>query len=180
MIKVDKWKKEHGVKLLKEVGIKKGNIIFDCCCGEGNYTLLAARIADKNGLVYAMDMNKDKINILKEKSNSENLKNIKIIEKEFKKILPLPDKSIDMVLLYDIFHYFSLESTKLFILLNEVHRILKDSGLISIFPEHIDAEKLKQTIINSNFKLEKELFSFLIHDNNLQKGHIWNFKKSLK
>ena len=180
MIKVDKWTEEYGIKFLKEVGIKKGNIIFDCCCGEGNYTLLAARIVGKDGLVYAMDMNKDKINILKEKSNSGKLKNIKIIEKEFKEVLPLPDKSIDIVLLYDIFRYFSLESTKLFILLNEVHRILKDNGLISVYPEHVDAEKLKQTIINSNFKLEKEISSLLIHNNSLKKGYICNFKKSLK
>jgi len=180
MIKVNKWTKEHGVKFLKEVGIKKGNIIFDCCCGEGNYTLPAARIADKNGLVYAMDMNKDKINKLKEKSNLENLKNIKIIKKEFKKNIPLLDKSIDIVLLYDIFWYFSVGDMKLSILLGEVYRILKDKGLISIYPEHIDAEKLKQIIINANFKLEKELSSFLIHDNNLQKGYVWNFKKSLK
>ena len=69
---------------------------------------------------------------------------------------------------------------KLSILLGEVYRILKDKGLISIYPEHIDAEKLKQIIINANFKLEKELSSFLIHDNNLQKGYVWNFKKSLK
>jgi len=180
MIKVDKWTKEHGVKFLKEVGIKKGNIIFDCCCGEGNYTLPAARIADQNGLVYAMDMNKDKINTLKEKSNSENLSNIRIIEEEFKKVIPLADKSIDIALLYDIFWYFSVENIKLSVLLDEVYRILKDNGLISVYPEHIDRDKLKKIIINTNFKLEKELFNTILHDNNLQKGYIWNFKKVLK
>ena len=61
MIKVDKWTKEYSVKFLKEVGIKKGDTIFDCCCGEGNYTIPAARIAGKNGTVYAMDMNKNKL-----------------------------------------------------------------------------------------------------------------------
>jgi len=180
MIKVDKWTKEYGIKFLKEVGIKKGNIIFDCCCGEGNYTLPAARIADQNGLVYAMDMNKDKINTLKEKSNSENLSNIRIIEEEFKKVIPLADKSIDIVLLYDIFSYFSIGNTILSILLDEVYRILKDNGLISVYPEHIDRDKLKKIIINTNFKLEKELFNTILHDNNLQKGYIWNFKKVLK
>jgi len=83
MIEVNKQIKDHGVKLLKEVGIKKGDIIFDCCCGEGNYTLPAAEITNKNGMVYAMDMNKNKTDTLKQKSNLENLKNIKIIEKEF-------------------------------------------------------------------------------------------------
>jgi len=180
MIKINKWTKEHSVKFLKEVGIKKGDIIFDCCCGEGNYTIPAARIAGKNGTVYAMDMNKDRIDILKEKSNLENLKNIKIIEKEFKKVIPLPDKSMDMVFLYDIFTHFSIENTRLSILLDEVYRILKDNGSISVYPEHVDKEKLKKVVINANFRLEKETRSFLIHDNNIKKGCIWDFRKSLK
>ncbi|MBA7679580.1 2-methoxy-6-polyprenyl-1,4-benzoquinol methylase [subsurface metagenome] len=180
MIKVDKWTKEHGVKFLKEVGIKKGDIIFDCCCGEGNYTIPAARIAGKNGTVYAMDMNKNKLDTLKEKFNSENLINIKIIKTEFKKSIPLADKSIDMVLLYDIFWYFSIEDIRLSVLLDEVYRTLKDNGLISVYPEHVDINKLKQKIINSNFILERELFNTIIHDNNLQKRHIWNFRKVLK
>ena len=180
MIEVDKQIKENVVKLLKEVGIKKGDIIFDCCCGEGNYTLPAAEITNKNGMVYAMDMNKNKIDTLKQKSNLENLRNIKIIEKEFKKVIPLADKSIDIVLLYDIFWYFSIEDIRLSMLLGEVYRILKDNGLISVYPEHVDTDKLKQIITNANFRLEKELSSIVIHDNNLKKRYIWNFKKVLK
>jgi ubiquinone/menaquinone biosynthesis C-methylase UbiE len=177
MIKVDKWTKEHGVKFLKEVGIKKGDIIFDCCCGEGNYTIPAARIAGKNGTVYAMDMNKNKLDTLKEKSNLENLINIKIIETEFKKSIPLPDKSIDMVLLYDIFWYFSLDDNKLHRLLDEVYRISKDNTILSVYPEHIDRHELKEIIEDSSFTMEKEFLKTLIHDNKFKKGYILNFRK---
>lgn len=85
-----------------------------------------------------------------------------------------------MVLLYDIFWYFSTEDIRLPILLDEVYRILKDNGLISVYPEHIDINKLKQKITNSNFRLERKIFNTIIHDNNLQKRYIWNFRKSLK
>ncbi len=180
MIEVDKRIKEYAIKLLKKLGIKKGDTIFDCCCGEGNYTLPAANIINKDGIVYAMDMNKNKINTLKEKSDLENLRNIKIIEEEFKKVIPLADKSIDIVLLYDIFWYFSIGDIKLSMLLSEVYRILKNNGLISVYPEHVDTDKLKQIISNANFVLEKEFSSVVIHDNNLKKGYIWNFKKVLK
>ncbi len=180
MIKVDKWIKGQGIRFLKEVGIKKGDIIFDCCCGEGNYTIPAAKIVGKNGMVYAIDMNKNKLDALKGKSNLENLINIKIIEKEFKKSIPLPDKSIDMVLLYDIFWYFSIEDIRLPLLLDEVYRILKNNGLLSIYPEHVDTNNLKLIIINANFRLEQEFFNTLIHNNNLKKGYILNFKKALK
>jgi ubiquinone/menaquinone biosynthesis C-methylase UbiE len=179
MVEIDNHIKKQAIKLLKKLGIKKGDIIFDCCCGEGNYTIPAANIINKNGTVYAMDMNKSKINKLKEKSNSENIRNIEIIEKEFKKIIPLADKSIDIVLLFDIFWYFSINDIKLPILLGEVYRILKDNGLISVYPEHVDTDRLKQIISNANFRLVKELSSIVIHDNNLKKGYIWNFKKLL-
>lgn len=171
------WIKNNSIKLLKKVGVKEGNIVLDCCCGEGNYTLPAARIVDREGLVYAMEMNKDKINILKEKLIKTNLKNIKIIEKEFKDAFPLPDKSIDIVLLFDIFWFFSIENNKLPLLLKEASRILKDNGIISIYPEHIDKEELKKIIINNHFNPEKKICDFLIHDDNIQKGCIWNFKK---
>ncbi len=65
-------------------------------------------------------------------------------------------------------------------LLSEVYRILKNNGLISVYPEHVDTDKLKQIISNANFVLEKEFSSVVIHDNNLKKGYIWNFKKVLK
>jgi ubiquinone/menaquinone biosynthesis C-methylase UbiE len=178
MIKRNNHAKKYITKLLKEVGIKKGDIVFDCCCGEGNYTLPAADIVERDGLVYALEMNKDKINILKKKSRFKNLNNIIIIEKEFEDLLPLEDQSIDIALLYDIFWYFSIENIKLQLLINEIYRILKDNGLISIYPEHVDKDKLKQIIINNNFNLEKEIYTFLIHDNNIQKGCVWDFKKS--
>ncbi len=180
MIKMDKWAKELGVKFLKEVGVKKGDIIFDCCCGEGNYTIPAAKVASKNSMVYAMDMNKNKLDILKKKSSLENLKNIKIIEKEFVKVIPLPDESIDVILLYDIFWYFSIKDVKLLKLLGEVNRISKDNSLISVYPEHTDntdKNKLKEIIKSYNFRFENEIFNTLIHDNSLKKDYIWNFRK---
>jgi len=177
MIKIDKWAKELGVKFLKEVGVKKGDIIFFFFCGERNYTIPAAKIASKNSIVYAMDMNKNKLDILKKKSNLENLKNIKIIEKEFKKFIPLPDKSIGVVLLYDIFWYFSIKDVKLLKLLDEVNRISKDNSLISVYPEHINKNKLKKIIESYNFRFENEIFNTLIHDNSLKKDYIWNFRK---
>jgi ubiquinone/menaquinone biosynthesis C-methylase UbiE len=177
MTEAHKWMTYYGISFLKKAGIKKGDIIFDCCCGEGNYTIPAARIVGRDGLVYAMDMNKDKIKNLKDKSDLRNLKNIKIIEEEFKKVIPLAGKSIDIVFLYDIFWYFSIDDNRLPLLLNEAHRILKDDCIISVYPEHIDRDKLKQLIIESDFVLEKEISSLLIHDNSLTRGIIWNFKK---
>jgi len=176
MFETDKWTKKYGIKFLRAAGIKKGDIIFDCCCGEGNYTIPAAKITRKNGMVYAMDMNKNKLDALREKFNLENL----IIELEFVKSVPLDSGSVDIVLLYDIFWYFSTYDKRLKLLLKESYRILKDYGLISVYPEHIDSDRLKKIILNSGFKLDREISDIIIHEHKLQKGYVWNFRKILK
>ena len=167
----NKWKNKYGIKFLKDIGVKKGDIVFDCCCGEGNFTIPAARVVKKNGLVYALEMNSQKLDVLKESSDPEKLKNIKIIQAEFKTDIPVPDKSVDIILLYDIFWYFSLDDKKLHRLLDEVYRILKDDAMVSVYPEHINRYELKERMEDSSFKMEKEFLKTLIHDNKFKKGY---------
>ena len=176
---IDRLINKDIVKVLREAGIKKGQKILDCCCGAGNYTLPAALIVGEKGIVYALDRNKEKLDSLKKKSDAGKLKNIEIIEKEFESNIPLSDKSIDTVLLYDIFWYFSLEDKKLPKLLDEVYRILKNGAIISVYPEHINTEKLKERIRDAKFQLEREFYRTIIHDDSLKKGRILNFRKIL-
>ena len=170
----NKWKSKYGTKFLKDIGVKKGDRVFDCCCGEGNFSIPAARVVKQDGLVYALEMNSQKLNVLKEKSDLEKLKNIKIIQMEFKTDLPLPDKSVNIILLYDIFWYFSLDDKRLRTLLDEVYRISKGNAIISVYPEHIDRHMLKQRIEDASFIMEKESLKSLIHDNKFKKGYILN------
>jgi len=177
MYENDRWLKNKCTGFLRKVGVKKSDIIFDCCCGEGNYTIPAARISGSNGIVYAMEMNRNKLHTLREKFKSEGLKNIKIMEREFNESVPLHDESVDIILLYDIFWYFSTGDMRLASLLNESQRILKDDGIVSVYPQHIDLGILKQTILDAGFKLDKGISETIIHEDRLQKGYIWNFKK---
>jgi len=87
------------------------------------------------------------------------------------------DKSVDIILLYDIFWYFSLDGLSLYRLLDEVYRISKDNVIVSVYPEHIDRHMLKQKMEKSNFVMEKESLKTLIHDNKFKKGYIMNFIK---
>jgi len=176
---IDRLINKDIVKVLREVGIKKGQKILDCCCGIGNYTLPAALIIGEKGIVYALDRNKEKLSSLKKKSDAGKLKNIEIIEEEFESNIPLSDKSMDVVLLYDIFWYFSLEDRKLPELLGEVYRILKNEAIVSVYPEHIDTKRLKERIKDAKFQLEREFYKTIIHDDSLKKGRILNFRKIL-
>ena len=52
------WLKKYSEKLLREVGIKKGQTVLDFGCGKGNYTIPVAKIVGQDGFVYALDKSK--------------------------------------------------------------------------------------------------------------------------
>jgi len=52
---VKKWLQKHAEIFLAEIGIRKGQIVLDFGCNEGNYTIPAARIIGEKGKVYAID-----------------------------------------------------------------------------------------------------------------------------
>jgi len=82
-----------------------------------------------------------------------------------------------VVLLYDIFWYFSLQSPELLELLRGVYRVLKPDGLISVYPEHIETEKLKQKIEKFGFHLINRFRGKIIHEGRPEQSQILNFRK---
>ena len=82
-----------------------------------------------------------------------------------------------MVLLYDIFWYFPLTDGRLPKLLSEVHRVTADDGLVSVYPKHINSERLKEKMESAGFELEGGYLGRLIHDGNLETGRVLNFRK---
>jgi ubiquinone/menaquinone biosynthesis C-methylase UbiE len=58
------------------LGIEPGITFMDIGCGNGYFTLPAARLAGDNGTIYALDSNAGAIDILKQKAHSERLNNI--------------------------------------------------------------------------------------------------------
>jgi len=174
---VEKWFKEEGEKVLKEVGIKKDNIILDFGCGAGTYSLPAAKIIGKRGKVFALDKSRIKLNELMSKAKSDGLDNIKTMETSGKLKIPPHDRSFDMVMLYDILHsyYFSLSERKK--LLKEVYRVLKSGGLLSVYPEHMELEEIKKEIEEANFHFERKYFKTLIHEDRHINTYVLNFRK---
>jgi len=180
-----KWLKKDGERSLRQVGIKKGDIVLDFGCGSGNYTIPAARIVGEEGTVYALDKDRRDLGKLMRKANLEGLKNIERMETSGKLKIDLEDKSVDVVLLYDILHYYYFPKARdRRRLLSEVHRILKPGALLSVYSTHLQSnrhpklEDIKREIDNANFHLERECPVMLIHEETLEKGEVLNFRKS--
>lgn len=166
-------------EILKRTGIKEGQIILDFGCGSGNYTISAAKIIGNKGKIYAADEDRYKLKELVQETKSAGLKNIEVRETSGELNFGFKKDTFDVVLLYDIFWYFSLQSSKLPELLKEVYRILKPDGFISVYPEHIETKRLKQKIEKYGFCLENRFQGKIIHEGKPTQGQILNFKKKI-
>jgi len=172
------WLKKYSEKLLREVGIEKGQVVVDFGCGKGNYTIPVAKIVEQDGFVYAIDKNKTSLDELTQNAISNQLKNYKVIETTEQAKIPLPEDSVDVVLLYDVIHLVK-DRKKLF---DEAYRVARKNALISVLPKHfrrdmhMNLREIKQEI-ETTFYFERKLIRKIDHDNRLQKGHIFNFRK---
>lgn len=140
---------------LRKVGVKGGQTILDFGCGDGKYSIPAARIVGDEGRLYALDRSKEKLEKMDRKRKTEKIGNIETINMEFTSEIPLPNREMDVTLLYDIFWYFPWGNGKLPKLLGEVYRVSKENALISVYPEHIDRERLRE--IEESIKIIKQV-----------------------
>lgn len=165
-------------EILIRAGIREGQVVLDFGCGSGNYAIPAARIVGDGGKVCALDKDAYKLRELARRAKSDGLNNIETIETDGEPNSALEDSSVDVVLLYDIFWYFPLTDPRLATLLKEAYRVLRDDGLMSVYPEHIEIEELKREIERAGFRLQNRFSGQLIHDGSPQQGQIFNFGKA--
>ena len=172
------WLEELGEKFLHKVGLKKGQKVLDFGCGIGDYTIPAAKIVRGKGKIYALDKDRESLNFLLGRAKRYGLKNIEIIKTSGQLKIGLKDESLNMVLLYDVIHnsYFpGMEERKE--LLDEVQRILKKDGIVSLYPKHAIAGDIKKEVENARFSFARKFQTVLLHDSCLTKDYIFNFSK---
>ncbi len=145
--------------VLKEVGIQPGSHVLDYGCGAGSYISPLVHIVGETGKIYALDIHPLAVKKAKKIASTVNIPKIETILSDCS--TGLPDKSIDVVLLYDILHELS-EPDKV---LEELHRILKEDGILSCSDHHLEESKIESEVTNSGlFKLDKKgkkTFSFV-------------------
>jgi arsenite methyltransferase len=117
--------------------IKKGDIILDLGCGNGNQALKLSEIVGENGFIYGLDITKAMI----EKAKSKNvMENIEFYLGDIHN-LPFEDGMINIVLSNCVINH-SSDKKKVF---SEIYRILKNGGHFLI-GDVMSVEKLPEEI----------------------------------
>jgi ubiquinone/menaquinone biosynthesis C-methylase UbiE len=168
------------LNMLQQIGIMRGQTVLDFGCGYGAYTIPVAKIVGEQGRVYALDKDKEALDVLMQRRESANLKNIDRMETSGELEIGLIDESVDVVLLFDVFHSFYFPKTDdRRRLLIEIRRVMKPSAFlaISVWPNLVEPET-EDEMKSADFRLEKVISEGLGSDNkDLGTRRILTFKK---
>ncbi len=176
------WLENEAINILKNFGLKKGQIVVDFGCGKGIYSIIAAKIVGNAGKVYALDSDEEGLlNELYENIEKENIKNIEIIKTTGEIRIPLENDSVDFVLIYDVVHLLNNdERIKLF---KEISRVLKNEGIVSYHATHlggkydVNLEQVHELMKREKLYLIQKFQVKMFHWAWIEDSIVFNYKK---
>lgn len=118
-------------KVFAALELKRDTVMLDVACGAGKYSIAASEIIGSEGVIYAIDLWEEGINILRQTVAEKDIKNIRPVLGDVNKRIPVEDRSIDVVLMATVLHDL-IEVNAEKGTLNEVRRVLKPGGRLVI------------------------------------------------
>ncbi len=115
-------------EVIKTINIKPGNHVADLGAGGGYYTLRFANEVGKEGIVYAVDINQDYLDLIITNAKKEGIENVKPVLADEDNSL-LPEKSIDLVFVRNVFHHLPDNDIDYFI---KLQKVIKPNGRVVI------------------------------------------------
>lgn len=102
----ERQQEEKPLKLLELLAIKPSQTVADVGAGSGYHALRIAKIVGDQGKVYAVDIQREMLDIIADKAKRQNLANVEgVLGKTDDP--KLPEAKVDLVILIDVYHEFS-------------------------------------------------------------------------
>ena len=158
-------------RILLEIGLATGQTLVDIGCGDGFFSIPAAKIVGKAGLVYAIDTSPEAIVSLTAKAQVAQLDNICPLLTDI--ALEPPPCCVDIALLANVLHCFK---NPLVVLAN-IKRVLRPNGVLAVLdwkkepqqrhgpalPKRLSQEAAVALIQQSGFRVVKDAPSGPFH-----------------
>jgi precorrin-6B methylase 2 len=102
----EREREEQPGLLMKALALKPGDVVADIGAGSGYFTFRIAREVGPRGKVYAVDIQKEMLDIIGRRARAARLTNV---EPVLGKLTDprLPPASVDLILMVDVYHEFS-------------------------------------------------------------------------
>lgn len=178
----EREEEEQPKKLLKALKIEPGATIADIGAGSGYHVFRMAPLVGDKGKIYAVDIQKEMLDIIRDRMKKGQVKNIEPVMGDGADP-KLPDDSVDMILMVDVYHEFAQP----FEMTQKLVKALKPGGRL-IFVEFRKEDPkvpIKEVHKMTERQVIKEMdaFSELKHvetSRDLPWQHVITFKKMLK
>ena len=124
----DSREREEDCKtLLAALKLKPGDTVCDLGCGNGFYTIPIAKLVGKKGRVVGVDIQREMLGLLKDRAKEEKVRNIDPVHGTV--VDPrLPEGSMDLVLLVDVYHEFDHPEE----MLAAIRKSLRPTGRVAL------------------------------------------------
>lgn len=154
LIRNKREREEAATTMRQELQLKPGMAVCDMGSGNGYHTLPIARAVGPQGKVFAVEVQPEMLEMLKERATREGVENIEPILGEYHDP-KLPPASCDMILLVDVYHEFSHPGP----MLAAMRKALKPDGVLAMveFRAEDDNVPIKAEHKMTKALIEKEL-----------------------
>jgi precorrin-6B methylase 2 len=102
----EREKEERSSLLLKSLKLQPGEVVADIGAGSGYFTFPLAERVGPTGKVYAVDIQPEMLALIRQRMTARKITNVEPV-KGTETDPKLPDSSIDLILLVDVYHEFS-------------------------------------------------------------------------
>ncbi|MCD4735741.1 MAG: class I SAM-dependent methyltransferase [Bacteroidales bacterium] len=118
-------------KLKDMLPLRSGSTVLDLACGKGIYSIFLSKIVGNEGLIYAVDLWEEGLQILEKEIEEKNITNILPLLDDATEEIEIDDYSVDVCLMATVLHDFE-EMDKSGAVLEQVKTILKPSGCLAV------------------------------------------------
>jgi len=142
--------------ILRDIGLKAGDVFMDLGCGDGFFAIAAARMVGESGKVYALDISLEPVNMLRERAEREGLTNIELTVGPAEKTL-LCDACADVVFFGIDLHDFAYPN----LVLKNARMMIKSGGRLA----DVDWKKIETPMGPPlNIRFDEAKATALIHE----------------
>jgi len=127
LVRESRQREEDCKSLMQELRVKPGQPVCDMGCGNGFYTLKLAELTGEQGKVYAVDIQEEMLELSQRRAKTAELENIVFLHGTTTDPR-LPENSLDLVLMVDVYHEFSHPEE----MLRAISKSLKTTGQIAL------------------------------------------------
>jgi ubiquinone/menaquinone biosynthesis C-methylase UbiE len=143
-------------EVIKVMGLRDGNVVADVGCGTGYFARRMARAVGPKGLVYAVDIQKEMLDLLREHAEKEKVPNVVPVlgEEEDPR---LPAGSLDWILLVDVYHEFQVPKP----MLARMREALKADGRVALIEYRAEGDSAAHISKDHRMTVEQVLGEWL-------------------